>query len=535
MLADLKKSCLGPKDAAALGLKYSENEGHPGYAIPYLALDGKAMDHHFRVRYLGAQDELQKDAKGRPIRYTQPKGSAPRFYYAHIGGLEWKKVAADSKVTLYLTEGEKKAAAGCKLGVPCIGLGGVFNWLTDGHAIDDFNRFEWSGRTVKIVFDSDIRYKTSVQTALKRLADELIKRGAIPYEVELPTLRGASKTGLDDFLAHHGGGAKALARFRALPEKPLLIPQGFTSMEITTMKLAEPNWVVQGLIPVGLSVLAGKPKTGKSWLMLDLSLAVAAGGKVLGAYEAKRGDVLHLALEDKPNRLQSRLKRILDGKAAPDKGHFFLQWPRVEEHGLEALRRSLDQHPDTRFVVIDTLAKMRIRPTANGSIYHEDYDAIGLLKTIADEYAIGMVVVHHLRKATSDDPLDGVSGSTGLTGAVDTTLVLRRERLETDASLFVTGRDVEEQEIALSMDPRTMQWKALGRADDYRMGQERRQILDALAKLGRPMGPSEIAALINKKRPAVQRLMLAMTQQGQLQWIPGGKYELKKEGGHEKL
>ena len=49
------------------------------------------------------------------------------------------------------------------------------------------------------------------------------------------------------------------------------------------------------------------------------------------------------------------------------------------------------------------------------------------------------------------------------------------------------------------------------------------------------MGPSEIAALINKKRPAVQRLMLAMTQQGQLQWIPGGKYELKKEGGHEKL
>jgi RecA-family ATPase len=306
-------------------------------------------------------------------------------------------------------------------------------------------------------------------------------------------------------------------------------------MEITTMKLAEPNWVVQGLIPVGLSVLAGKPKTGKSWLMLDLSLAVAAGGKVLGAYEAKRGDVLHLALEDKPNRLQSRLKRILDGKAAPDKGHFFLQWPRVEEHGLEALRRSLDQHPDTRFVVIDTLAKMRIRPTANGSIYHEDYDAIGLLKTIADEYAIGMVVVHHLRKATSDDPLDGVSGSTGLTGAVDTTLVLRRERLETDASLFVTGRDVEEQEIALSMDPRTMQWKALGRADDYRMGQERRQILDALAKLGRPMGPSEIAALINKKRPAVQRLMLAMTQQGQLQWIPGGKYELKKEGGHEKL
>lgn len=525
MLADLKRSGLGSKDADALGLQAAEDG--LSYAIPYLGLDGKPTG-HYRVRFLGKPDELPRDKDGKAMRYSQPKGSAPRFYCAHIGGVRWKKVAVDPGATIYITEGEKKAAALCRLGISAIGLGGVWNWFEGGHALDDFNLIAWTRRKVRVVFDSDIRHKTNVQRALKRLADELIKRGAVPSEVELPALPGGGKTGVDDFLVHHGNAAKARAKFASLPERPLLMPQGFTSAQITTMKLAQPKWVVEGLIPVGLTVLAGKPKIGKSWLTLDLSLAVCAGSKVLGGYDAKRGDALHLALEDTKHRLQSRLRRVLDGARAPERGHFFLEWRRVEEHGLEALRRWLDEHRDTRLVIVDTLAKMRARPTAHGSLYHEDYDAIGALKAIADEYELGMVVVHHLRKAASDDPLDGVSGSTGLTGAVDTTLVLHRERLQADASLFVTGRDVAEQEIALSMDQRTMRWKAHGDADEYRMGQERKKIIEALTRHGQAAGPSEVALMIGKKRTSVQRLMMAMTHSGQLRWVIGGKYEIKK-------
>src|SRR4051812_9237687 len=117
VLDDLKKSGLSRKDATALRLEYSDGDDRPCYAIPYLALDGTPTT-FFRTRYVG---KLERDKNGRLIRYTQPKDSGCRFYYAHLGGVKWKKVATDPSTTLYITEGEKKAAAVCKLGIPCIG------------------------------------------------------------------------------------------------------------------------------------------------------------------------------------------------------------------------------------------------------------------------------------------------------------------------------------------------------------------------------------------------------------------------------
>ena len=532
MLADLKKSGLSAKDAEALGLEHDDSAERPCYAIPYFDLDGKATQ-HYRIRFLGKPEELELDAKGRPIRYTQPKGSAPRFYLPKL--VAWKKLAGDASSPLWITEGEKKSAALCKLGFPTIGLGGVWNWRTSengGHAIDDFNRFAWKGRRVAVVFDSDAKHKTDVQRALRALADELIKRGAIPCAVDLPQLRGTDKTGADDFIEHHGNGEKARKLFAALPCTPLLIPQGISFEEIATKKLPEPKWVVPGLLPVGLSELAGKPKIGKSWLTLDLSIAVASGGKVLGTYEAKRGAVLHLALEDTQRRFQDRLRRVLDGTPPPSGGQFFAQWPCVERHGHEALRRALDTTKDVRLVIVDTLAKMRTRPSGNGgSLYSEDYEALGQLKSIADEYGVGLLVVHHTRKQTSDDPVDSPSGSTGNTGAIDTLLVLRRERGEADASLFITGRDIEEQEIALQMDKRTMRWKALGRAEDYRLSIERKEVIDALKELGHAAAPHEVSELIGKTRGATKVLMLRMVNAGQLWKTPEGQYELKEKKG----
>src|SRR5687768_16590906 len=108
MLRDLRKSGLGPREARALGLEYSIQEGFECYAIPYLSLAGKPTD-HVRVRYLGDPDKLPKDQRGMPMRYSQPPGHAPRFYYARLGNIRWSKVASDPGVVLYFTEGEKKA------------------------------------------------------------------------------------------------------------------------------------------------------------------------------------------------------------------------------------------------------------------------------------------------------------------------------------------------------------------------------------------------------------------------------------------
>lgn len=526
MLADLAKSGLTAKDAAALGLEYSEGDDRPCYCIPYFDLNGKPTE-FFRVRYLG---KLERDKKGKPIRYSQLKDSGCRFYYAHIGGIKWKRVATDVS-TLWFTEGEKKSAALCKLGVPCIGLGGVDSWRTD-----DFDDFEWKGRIVYLAFDSDIVRKRSVQNALRKLANLLIERGAIPYMVELPSLRGTQKTGLDDFLVHHGarvgataaGHKKALAALDALRPRSLLLPETHTLSEIAKLKLPVQKWIAEELLPVGLTLLIGKPKIGKSWLLLDLLIDVASGAPALGKFKTVRSEALYLALEDTKRRFQNRLRRTLDGTVVPNGGYFGRELPMVEEHGLDAIERWHDQHRAARLIEIDTLAKVRPRLTGKENQYQADYAAVERLKKIADERDIGIVVAHHSRKAGSDDPIDQVSGTQGLAGAADSVIVLTRPRTEADGELFMTGRDIEERTIALKLDPKTMRWGYQGEAEDYRMGQERQQILQVLKDFGKPAMPHEVAAIINKKPGAVRQMMLRMANMGLIWQVAGGQYGLIK-------
>jgi hypothetical protein len=170
-------------------------------------------------------------------------------------------------------------------------------------------------------------------------------------------------------------------------------------------------------------------------------------------------------------------------------------------------------------------------------LYLDDYDATRPLKEIADEYGVGILVVHHTRKASADDPLNEVSGSTGLTGAADTILVLRKDYRQERfaATLYVRGRDVEEQQLALEMEPKTMVWRSLGPADAHRMGQERKQIVEQLARMGRGATPSEVADVLGKKRANTRQTMLRMANQGSLRQLPGGRYELVKGKADEKF
>ena len=124
--------------------------------------------------------------------------------------------------------------------------------------------------------------------------------------------------------------------------------------------------------------------------------------------------------------------------------HIATEWPRLDEGGVEVLEDWLRDHPDARLIVIDTLAK--VRPRIKGqNIYQEDYAALEELLSLAAEHSVAIIVVHHLRKMGADDPLDEISGSTGLSGEVDEALILKRERGRADAFLHVTGREIEEE------------------------------------------------------------------------------------------
>jgi len=320
--------------------------------------------------------------------------------------------------------------------------------------------------------------------------------------------------------------AEPLLFFRAAPATTAEASSGqhtptiFSLQELLSWELPPVRWAIPDILPEGLTLLAGKPKLGKSWLALSTALAIAAGGVALGTQPVTRGEVLYLALEDNARRLQVRSKQLLTSMTGVPHGiDFALAWPRLNEGGVDCLETYLKAHPDVRLVVIDTWAKIAPRASNRScSQYAGDYEALTPLKALADTYHVSILAVHHLRKMGSSDVLDEITGSIGITGAVDGTLILKRERGRQDATLFVTGRDVEqEQHLALSFDAATALWKLEGNAEEVSRTRERQEILHLL-KEHMPDGlcPREIAEALDKNYHTTRSLLRKMEEAGDI-------------------
>src|SRR5258705_4827436 len=96
-----------------------------------------------------------------------------------------------------------------------------------------------------------------------------------------------------------------------------LFPNVFDLGSLVTETFEPINWAVEGMLPEGCILFAGRPKLGKSWFVLQLALAVASGENAFGDFPVNRGDVLYLALEDTRRRLQSRAKQLLVDSPLP--------------------------------------------------------------------------------------------------------------------------------------------------------------------------------------------------------------------------
>jgi predicted ATP-dependent serine protease len=299
------------------------------------------------------------------------------------------------------------------------------------------------------------------------------------------------------------------------------------SGEITAEALQRTNfppikYVVPDFVPEGLTILAGKPKMGKSWLALDFSLAVAYGGVVLGEIEVEQGDVLCLALEDNLRRLQSRLTQMLGDRAWPKRLTFRTESPLLDEGGLELIKAWIESADGPRLIIIDTLQRVRKSRSQGQGHYEADYSAVTPLQELAGQHGIAILVVHHLRKQEADDPLDQVSGSTGLTGCADTTLVLMRD--SNGVTLYGRGRDIQEIKKAVRFDTATGCWSVVGDADDVRRSEQRKRIIAVLEEEGSAMGPKIIAAATGMKEENVRRLLGKMVTDDEIKKGERGEY-----------
>lgn len=286
--------------------------------------------------------------------------------------------------------------------------------------------------------------------------------------------------------------------------------------EIMKMDLPEPGWAIPGFIPQGFSVLGGVEKSGKSWMVLSLCLAVAGGGHFLGHAPAVQGPVLYLALEDSLIRMKNRSASILGNAPAPADLYVEIECPRADEGGIEQIERWLQIHTTARLVVIDVLQKFRSEHSKNGDIYGEDYAACSALKKLADKYNVSIVVLHHLSKRENDDPFRRMSGSVGITGAADGLIVLDRKRNKDDAILHITGRDIGSEEYSLQWDRELWSWRLIGKAEDVVEVNTRDQILKLLGERNDWFAPRDVQEELSLTPSNARMTLRRMAQEGVL-------------------
>jgi hypothetical protein len=240
--------------------------------------------------------------------------------------------------------------------------------------------------------------------------------------------------------------------------------------------------------------------------------------------------VFYAALEDNPRRLQSRMTKLLGLQEWPARLEFTTDLPRLKDGGVERVRQWIGTAEKPRLVVIDTLQKVRDPKGSQENSYEADYAAVSELKALADEHGVAIVIVHHQRKMEAEDVVDTVSGTTGLTGAVDTVLVLYRTGQGT--TLYGRGRDLEEVEKAVNFDADLCLWRVEGEARDVHRSDERSRIVTALTEVSQPMSPREIADAAELPYVNVRQLLVRMHKAGEVEKVKRGLYLLSKTIRH---
>ena len=240
------------------------------------------------------------------------------------------------------------------------------------------------------------------------------------------------------------------------------------------------HFLVDELIPEGLHILAGAPKIGKSFLVAQIAYHVSTG-EALWGYEVHTGTVLYLALEDDFQRIQSRMF-MMYGVNDTDRLHFATAAGKLGNGLDEQLENFVREHPDTRLIIIDTMQKIR-EVGGEAYSYASDYEIIGKLKQFADKHCICVLTVHHTRKQPAGDSFEMISGTTGLLGCADGSLLMqKKKRTAMEATIDVVGRDQQDQILYLKKDADTQIWN-LEKVENELHKEPPDHVLDAVAGL----------------------------------------------------
>jgi hypothetical protein len=472
------------------------------------------------------------DAEGQPVLLVNRL--VPKNFLQQrpdgAGGWDWGGIDELAKVpfrlpelieaggkgqTIIVNEGEKGALACWANGLAgTCSPGGAGKWPK--HFAQWF-----AGLDVIVLADNDAPGRKHADQVEANLRD-------VAASVKIINLPGLPPGGdICDWLAA-GGDPATIVNLRAGPPA-----RGLTAVDLWSMIFPPIKFAVPDIIAEGLTLIAGAPKRGKSWLALDLCTTVAFGGMTLGDRKCIAGDVLYCALEDSPRRMKERLHRVCQLRTGPP-GRLTVWFgpdlPRLGQGCEEALREWLVEHPERRLVVIDTLNYIRPERTRDEDPYSYDYRSATLLQRMASEFGVAIVLVHHTRKTVAEDYLESISGTNGLTGGSDAVIVLERQG-DGSTVLKGRGRDIEEFELAIKFDKDECRWRVTGDVEEARDNGVKAKILAHLRDAPWPLTAVEIAAQAGLRRNTVEVNLFRMANAGQVSRIGRGKYALPSVGG----
>lgn len=267
-------------------------------------------------------------------------------------------------------------------------------------------------------------------------------------------------------------------RIQRMTDPHYLHTRSMTELYQTSYKSRPP--LIEGLLYAGVYILAGAPKIGKSFLVAQIAYHVSTG-KNLWEYKVHQGTVLYLDLEDDFQRIQSRMFMMYGVNDTPNL-HFATAAEKIGNGLDEQLENFVREHPDTKLIIIDTMQKIR-EVGGEAYSYASDYEIIGRLKQFADRHCICVLTVHHIRKQPAGDAFEMISGTTGLLGCADGSLLMqKKKRTALDATIDVVGRDQQDQILYLEKDPETQIWN-LERTENELHQEPPDPVLEAVSKL----------------------------------------------------
>ena len=265
--------------------------------------------------------------------------------------------------------------------------------------------------------------------------------------------------------------------------------------ELRHKEVTETEWIIKDLLPVGVSLMAAKAKTGKTYFFMQAAIAISKGIPFLGQFETTKGRVLQLALEDPEKRLVTRYQQLGDYP----KGYWYTlesHFPRIGNGFEETVKKHLDEMQDCKLVIIDTLANVMPTSETKGDTYLKDYQTVTTIKSFANQYPhTAFIFITHMKKGETED-IDSILGSTAISGGFDNLYFLRKAGYNGNATMTMTGKDVAQETHALQFDKQLTAWQYLGTGEMATMSESRKEVISVIQKHGAET-KSDIVQLID--------------------------------------